>query len=367
MYTNQIAYSSAMPFTGGFGKPDPFANRTGKYYGSTGPAPTKNGLAHLPLAADGTNRARFDFWTIFVTAMVPAIVFAVVAGLLSFHFHFTNPFIVWVLVFCCLAPAGYYGMLAMKSTGSPTNAKWLIFACVMSLLAWAFGIIIGNSIYSQHMQPYYELLGLNLYPSADPSVPGESYTDAGRVVFQSGSRLDFSKAMGVKVTNTYCVVPVVKGTGNSTSGDYAFWAVGINCCSSIYPQKDFTCPMTNDYLANAGMRWMEDTTRPFFRMAVQEAEATYKIEAKHPIFLKWMLDPNAELGVMSAGGWHTYLKYVWGFLIVMCVLAIVAGFALSAVNMKHEHCKGTGFEKYAIENPDHDPLDEEDLEIRPNN
>jgi hypothetical protein len=380
MYTNQMPYSGrSMPFTGGFGRApstnrlDPFARGNGMGYGSTkqhdqGPAPTKNGLAHLPLASDGTNRARFDFQTIFVSAIIPALVFTVVAGLLGFHFHFSSPLIVWLLVVCCLAPAAYYGMYAvMVPLNHPTNAKWLMFACVMSLLAWVFGVVIGNMIYSQHMNPYYELLALNLYPSADPAAPGDAFTDAGRVVFQPGSRLDFSKAMGVKVTDTYCVVPVVKGNGNSTTGDYAFWAVGINCCSSIQPASDFTCKMTDDYTISAGMRWMDDSTRPFFRMAVQEAEATYKIQVKHPVFLKWMLDPTAELGVMSASGWHTYLKYVWAFLLAMCVLSVVAGFALSASHMTHEHCKGTGFQKYMLENPDHDPLDEEDLEIRPNN
>lgn len=339
-----------------------------KYYGSIqeGAQQKRNGLAHLPLHPDGSIRARFDFFNMFVSAIVPAIVFAIVAGVLSFHLHFKNTLLTWVIVICCLAPAAVAGMLAARARkDAPTDAKWLLFLCVMSLLAWLFGIAIGSANYSANMLPYYDILALNLNPSVDPSASGEAFLDTGRILFQPGSKLDMTKAMGVKITSTYCVVPVVDPSLNKTSAGvgYDFWAVGINCCSSIQPQAQFSCPMTQEFVAHAGIRWMDDSARPFFRMAVQEAEATYKIQARHPIFLRWMADPTAELASWSEKGWSTYLKYVFAVLVFMCFIAIVAGLALSAASMQHHSCKGTGFEKYAKENPDHDPLDDEDLEV----
>mmetsp|Transcript_113390 Transcript_113390/g.177223 ORF Transcript_113390/g.177223 Transcript_113390/m.177223 type:complete len:366 (+) Transcript_113390:69-1166(+) len=362
-------YSYPTPYTSAYHAPLTkwsYVDGISKRYGSIEevPEPTKNGLAHLPLHPDGSIRARFDFCSMFVSAIIPAIVFAIVAGILSFYMHYASPLVTWVLIVCCLFPAAAAGILATQAQAdAPTHAKWLLFVSAMSLFAWVFGIAVGNVNYGANMLPYYEMLGLNLYPSVDPSLSGEAFTDTGRVLFQPGSKLDMTKAMGVRVTDTYCVVPVVSPSANKTSTEYDFWAVGINCCSSVQPQKEFTCRMTRDYLANAGMRWMDDSARPYFRMAVQEAEATFKIQARHPIFLNWVLDPTAELASWRATGWNTYLKYAFGFLVFMCFSAAVALFVLSAASMQHHQCKGTGFEKYARENPYHDPLDEENLEV----
>merc|ERR1712151_614337 len=96
--------------------------------------------------------------------------------------------------------------------------------------------------------------------------------------------------MGFHNEETYCVVPINSYQGALAS--YDFWAVGLNCCSGT--SKSFTCGEYKNPRAHAGLRWMRDSQRAFFQLAVQQAEATYGIKANHPLFFTWTEDPAAE-------------------------------------------------------------------------
>lgn len=64
-------------------------------------------------------------------------------------------------------------------------------------------------------------------------------------------------------------------------------------------QANFHCDHFNNPHANGGYRLMTDNDRPFYRLAVQQAEATYKIRAVHPLFFEWAIDPIA-----TVDGWR---------------------------------------------------------------
>jgi len=266
-------------------------------YGTLGEDVRKQGISHLSLLGLHGRPIGIDFFKVFLFAIVPAAVFALTSLALSFHLHYTSAPLAWLLaILCLLATVTGAIIVCGPPSRSTLQGRWLVFFYGAVFSMWLLAIVIGNVNYSSNMKPFYDSTGLNFAPAVDPSASGQGDLDAGRMMFLPGSILDTRMAMGVKVGKTYCVAPVVNPGVTAAQRQYDFWAVGEDCCSSVEPSKIFNCATTTSgALSRGGMRLMEDNGRPFFRMAVQEAEATYKIRAKHPIFLHWMEDPNAEL------------------------------------------------------------------------
>merc|ERR1712217_485151 len=158
-----------------------------------------------------------------------------------------------------------------------------------------------------NMSPYFDIQNLATYPSVDPTnYRGQQLMDAGQINFVPGTHLDLTKSMGFENLETYCVAPVTIGTGaNASLPYYDFWAVGLNCCSGHVP--DFHCGEYNNPKASSGLRLMRDDLRAFFRLAVQQAEAAYNIDAGHPVFLYWMQEPSTEIEAYQDDGYKYFL------------------------------------------------------------
>jgi len=127
--------------------------------------------------------------------------------------------------------------------------------------------------------------------------------DAGRIYFADGTGLDMKKASSFKNTDLYCVAPIVTGTDKLSH--YDFWAVGMNCCSGVSP--DFRCGQFNNPKARSGLRITSDSSRPYYRLAVQMAAAQFDLLAPHPLFFTWIQDPVAELAEYLDAGWRYFL------------------------------------------------------------
>merc|ERR1719359_1606654 len=127
-----------------------------------------------------------------------------------------------IIALACLLPAIGAETLARRArkAGDEPQSTWMLCICAMCVFAWLSGLVVGMVNFKTNMQPYYDILSLNYYPSVDPSTSGESTIDAGRLLFVDGSKLDFSKAMGVRVAKTYCVVPVINTHANSSDSEY---------------------------------------------------------------------------------------------------------------------------------------------------
>merc|ERR1719491_1298925 len=104
----------------------------------------------------------------------------------------------------------------------------------------------------------------------------------------------------------------------------------MNCCSGIRP--DFHCGEFNKNHATAGLRLMRDDERPFYRLAVQQAEAAYNIRADHPLFFHWMHDPIAEVMAYYDEGVKYFFLGIFAHFVLQLFLVIVASLAFSKLN-----------------------------------
>jgi len=272
-----------------------------------------------------------------VSLFVPWLLFCGLFAVMSFSIHYQQPsFAYGIVALGLLVPLanGSFAVDAIrrKAAGDPTRQPtWFVFLFITSLLAWILAITFGSVNFSHNMQPFYDVLNLNSYPSVDPSrMRGQQLMDAGRMVFNADAKLDLSRSMGFKNLDLYCVAPVTIGNANSSHlplATYDFWAVGINCCSGN--QADFHCGEFNNPRAHAGLRLMRDEQRPFFRLAVQQAEAAYNIRAQHPLFLYWMQDPIAEVSAYQDDGFRYYLLGMFSFFALQLFLVACATIAFS--------------------------------------
>jgi len=104
----------------------------------------------------------------------------------------------------------------------------------------------------------------------------------------------------------------------------------VDCCKGS--GEEFHCGAVDDRRAYAGLRLLDGTSsqdRAYFRLAVQQAEATYNIQANHPILLYWMQDPLIEINNYRSDANEYLLNGVVGFVIVELVSVVLAVFLFS--------------------------------------
>jgi len=183
---------------------------------------------------------------------------------------------------------------------------------VMLLFAWVLAFLVGLHNFKHNVFPWFEMMSFDSYVDVDPAArQGTEVMDGGKVSFVSTAKLDFSKSMGFKREEWWCVAPIVNGT--KPLAHYDFWAVGKNCCPG--PNMRFMCGAWFNPSAHAGIRWTHTEDRDYFRLAVQQAEATFKIQAQNPLFFEWVQDPE-----QVAEEWHErattfYVYWICGFFV----------------------------------------------------
>lgn len=261
-------------------------------------------------------RQRMDIVSACQCLILPWIAFCLVYAVMSFRLHYTMPWLCYCLVGVGLLFALIWGWLALNSVlkkimhSQATEPNWLVFFFCTTLIAWVLGTLLGNINFWTNMQPYYDYAGLGDYDGVDPAkVTGPEMMDAGRIHFLNSSTLDLTRAMGFKDGNTYCVAPITvtfEGLQQTVPlANYDFWAVGLECCSPNV--ADFHCGPYNSPDAHGGLRLLRDDQRSFFRLAVQQAEATYGISSSHPLFFFWTETPQGEMDSFQDEGYKYYL------------------------------------------------------------
>mmetsp|Transcript_114017 Transcript_114017/g.333208 ORF Transcript_114017/g.333208 Transcript_114017/m.333208 type:complete len:324 (+) Transcript_114017:99-1070(+) len=274
-----------------------------------------------------------NFGGVIASIIFPCAVFTVVCALLSFSLHYHAPHVsraLCAVVLIVVLILGYmtHARSSRKPEGvhRPARDSFLFMTC---LLGWIAGVVLGQLNFEHNMSPFFDVTHMNTYPSVDPSTShGQQLMDAGRIIFASGSRLDFSKSMGFRSHDMHCVVPITIGTSNLSS--YDFWAVGMNCCSGH--ADGFRCGQYSNPRASAGLRLLREDRRDYFRLAVQQAEAAYHIRASHPVFLTWVQDPVAEMDRYQHEGCKYFLLGVFSFLVFQLFAVAVTAVIFSKVD-----------------------------------
>jgi len=207
---------------------------------------------------------------------------------------------------------------------------WPILTFVLCSLSAVLGCSLGHLMWYTTEQPYYELDSLQPYSDVNPAiVPGKQMQDAGLVDFSDGVGVDRSKGgCFVSAGHTYCVAPILftgellAGLGNTpTFGTYDYFAVGVDCCTC--PNTDFRCGDWKNPLAQGGMRSLDYRSRPFYTLAVNDWEAVYLKESRHPLFFDWVQNPHFQSAVM----WHTFSSTS----LLACLAPFPAAFLLTVL------------------------------------
>lgn len=266
--------------------------------------------------------------------VAPPCIFLFTSSLLSFHVHFDVGAGVWLLSLLSLAP--FY--LARRSERHALEYRldrtWPRLSQFLFFVAAVAGMLFGGLNYCYYGWPSYSLDGLRTYTDLDATdVPGQRLMDAGRVTFAEHTRLLTDLAMSYTEGETYCVVPITTkqaGKDIRTPGRVDLWAAGVGCCSP--GQNNFHCGDFHSPKAKSGLRVVDESQLRFFRLAVQQAEAAYNLEAGQPMFFTWLEDTDKTLENFFHLSFKNFVVanvYHMGFNTV-CVLAFVVFFAGSA-------------------------------------
>eukprot|EP00932_Pfiesteria_piscicida_P005223 SRR837773.15129.p1 GENE.SRR837773.15129~~SRR837773.15129.p1 ORF type:complete len:356 (-),score=105.51 SRR837773.15129:63-986(-) len=276
-------------------------------------------------------RRRMALRPMLLSILAPWLLFCVVYAALAFTIHYEAPLLCWLVVAVAFLAVVASGLVACSAGGrrfaNPEHEPtWLVFLFLTMLLAFVVAFILGNSNFNGTMQMYFNMRSLNNYTQVSPArMRGQQLMDAGVLQFVPGTRLDITRSSGFKNNKMYCVAPIT--VGDVQLATYDFWAVGTDCCLGL--AGGFHCPNFNNPHANGGLRLMNDEDRAFYRLAVQQAEATYNIKAVHPLFFEWSVDPMATVDGWKLSGRNECVVWLSTYLIFQTFLVAVAALAFS--------------------------------------
>lgn len=199
--------------------------------------------------------------------------------------------------------------------------SWYAFLACSCLVAILLAELVGTYNYVANMKFLYGYNDLNSYAGVDPSGgSGQAFLDAGQISFVNTSRLQLSRSMGFYDGTMYCVAPIV--STSEPPAIYDFWAVGVGCCSGH--AADFHCGPFSDANAHQGLRLLRDDQRPFFQLAVQQAESVYQIKANSPIFLTWTKDAAGNLEKYRHDSFMFYMFWIFCFIGLQTFTTVLA-------------------------------------------
>lgn len=273
----------------------------------------------------------------------PTVIFTVIYALLCMPTHKELPGVCAAVTLLGLFVVAWRAcsVLFVPKDSDVREIMWLRLSFGLSLLAWILAVVLGLRNWSINMGPWWTYTSLNTYVDVDPAnVMGQSLMDAGRILFTPDVQVhvDLQRASSFKDQDTYCAAPIVtkaSSGGGGAAETYDLWVAGVNCCSGLgSTQKVFTCggsmdnPSQKLSLVGALRQLDEDGPRRGFRLAVQQAEVAYGIEARHPIFLTLEQDPVKQVQAYWDAGIH-YLRVgilghflLQAFLIAAAVISI---------------------------------------------
>jgi len=217
---------------------------------------------------------------LFCISMGSWVVFSVVCALFGTVYHGHGAF-VWSFV-----GIGYLISVAKMARERPFS-----YSGLFCFLALAASTLVGLLTYNFVLGQYWDAHELEVRTNVLPSEDAAAYMNTGQIIFADEARLDWSRALGYKSYDVYCVVPVTDDTLEKVQ----FWAAGINCCAA---RGTFTCDDAWNPKAKAGMvlRNVSHANPPLhleYAEAVKQAEAAFDLAStEDPVFVRWVADPE---------------------------------------------------------------------------
>lgn len=250
---------------------------------------------------------------VLVGFLVPWALFVVNYATMSFAGSSVWTWIVFALFIVVIVLFSAMGLLSFMS--QTRDSTWFFLLSAMMIVALVGSTVFGWENFRENLEPYHDAMHLNTYENFDPSMSsGQQVMDAAMITFKKDVAPNLLGSMSFRNHDTYCAAPITNTSETSLSGgEYNFWAVGINCCSSRH--VDFSCGAFGNAQAHSGLR-LQSRRSDYFRLVVQQAEAAYNIKAPKPFFVLWTEDPVVALDI-----WHeTGVKYyVLGIFIHLAV------------------------------------------------
>jgi len=283
------------------------------------------------------HRRRMNIYPMIFSVIVPSALFSVVFYAMTSTLRFSQPAQAYTVVALGFLAVGALFACALtaqvrKQMGDPQREpNWFIFLFLTALLAWVLAMIGGEVNYHYNLRPYLNMQSLATYASVDTRITrGQQVMDAGVITFARGTTMNIQRSMSFRHEKLYCVVPIT--TGNTTQASYDFWAVGTDCCTAGV--ASFHCnTYTKKVTAPGGLRLLRDEERPYYRLAVQQAEATYGIKAGHPLFFEWQQDPVEEVSSWQNQAFSYFLMGTLSYLCIQVFFVACASLAFSKLGL----------------------------------
>uniref|UniRef100_A0A7S1M8E3 Transmembrane protein n=1 Tax=Alexandrium catenella TaxID=2925 RepID=A0A7S1M8E3_ALECA len=259
----------------------------------------------------GYHGVSLDIAKALINLFLPPMVFVYVSTLLCSTVHLRFPRFVWLLAPLGLGPAALAGVFLRLAKRRGLSTRWHALSIVLLVAAFLSAAVFGERVYWFSFHPFNVLEGMKTYSNIDPSeVTGVRLMDAGQIHFTEDTLV--ATDMGMSFTTSwdvYCVAPITTPAGLPSQGSslttYDIWAVGMNCCKSA--EANFRCGEHDNMKAQAGLRQIGDEERRFYRLAVQQAEAAYGIQAPNPVFFHWVHDPQMQESLFFEVGMENWV------------------------------------------------------------
>eukprot|EP00927_Polykrikos_kofoidii_P009461 TRINITY_DN13946_c0_g1_i1.p1 TRINITY_DN13946_c0_g1~~TRINITY_DN13946_c0_g1_i1.p1 ORF type:complete len:357 (+),score=52.34 TRINITY_DN13946_c0_g1_i1:117-1073(+) len=288
-------------------------------------------------AAKGNGHRRINCFPVMCALFVPWVTLQACFGFFASYWHYAAPVSLHGCAFVLFLIGLVILQKARKAKQHGADNFFQYYIGYSLLITLFLGCCFGDLTFYSKLRPVYELSYSATYTNVDPSshtlytgevlpTRGRQFQDAGAIYFDSKAVLDMNRSTSFKMGTLYCVAPIVNPSCEKNCG-HDFWAIGKNCCSE--DASNFQCGQWNNVRAKSGLRSMDEESRPFYRLAVLEAEGRFGLRSSHPIFLNWVQDPLVEVKQMRRLGYRSFIIFMFvsffGNVVVLAFTVRTAG------------------------------------------
>lgn len=206
--------------------------------------------------------------------------------------------------------------LQLKQADTVQKRYWAFYGLFTVCVASLTSLYLGEYAFGVFSKHYHELTQLKNYKAVDPAIAhGEELYDAARIKFQPYVKLDRARPGCFQTLTRFCVAPIVSRPEGSAvvppTGSFDFFAVGKDCCSCA--GGDFQCGDWDSVANPGGLRMLDTVDESYYQLAVDQWAATYRRQARRPIFLYWTSQVD--------GNYHGLLEMSQVMVALTCVFS----------------------------------------------